>query len=192
LDEHVNRAEETIVALDKIAGMLENVDAVRLEEWDQVIAAHSSMAEIATDNLQPNRRKAIAVQLLDAQRRAQRAELRGHLNCIEILLVLLFRHFGYYIELGRVTVRSKMDVAGGMPFVSNAREDQVTFSAAETAALIRDGGKITAKVLEKLDGMVSMVDSAHGIADADERKAYVTMTARRLQSVLLENADNDV
>lgn len=191
LDENIRRCNEAFSNLEKMQGMLDNSEGVRLEEWDEVLGGSATAEDLPLDisDLAPAQRRVIAIRLLKSQRSKQRADARFYLNCVEMMLVLLFRHFAYYIELGK----------NSNTFIPNEKNSlrrsmtpslQQNQSASETAALIKDGSRITGKVLESLEGLLGFIAVENGVNNADERKAYIEMTARRLQGVLLENTED--
>ncbi|MCO5590252.1 hypothetical protein L7F22_044221 [Adiantum nelumboides] len=192
LDENIHRCNEAFSNLEKMQGMLDNSEGVRLEEWDEVLGGCSTTTEdlpVDISDLAPAQRRVIAIRLLKSQKAKQRADVRFYLNCVEMMLVLLYRHFAYYIDLGRnnnsVVSNDKIFLRRSM--TPSLQQNQ---SASETAALIKDGSRITGKVLESLEGLLGFIAEENGVHNAEERKAYIEMTARRLQGVLLENTED--
>lgn len=222
LDESIKRSNEAFLTLDKMQGMLDNADNVRLDEWDDILAFGSAGsgadAGASASGVPPAQRKMLALQLLRTHCTARRRQLLYHLNSIEMLLTILTRHFAYYLELGAAdaTSGSGWDATGGpaslRPNVSATAVSSSAMPAHEVAALTRDGSKICGKVLEKLDDVLAWLESQLATASsssatiagtyapqqqqqqpvilhADERRAFMSMTARRLQGLFSERLE---
>ncbi|UZJ53454.1 hypothetical protein CBS101457_002774 [Exobasidium rhododendri] len=190
LDEFVSHSNVNLLQLDKVQGILESADSIRLDEWIDVLG--KEVEEVA-----PAKRKSYAVHKFKVQQSALLSKLSFNLNCIEMLLILLFRHFDYYIELETRLQshqnhhQTSTDLLATMTSSSLRRSvtPSVIGGGDETATLIREGNRIVSKVLEKLSQVIASLQSASGVASAEERRAFLSMTARKLQGTLLEKLD---
>jgi nuclear pore complex protein Nup205 len=186
LDEFINKSNAELLQMDKAQGILDNADTVRLDEWNDILG-------MDIEEVPPAKRKLMGIRGVKAHKMALQSDLSYRLNCIEMLLILLFRHFDYYIELGtRVRQHHPSDLLGSTTSSSFLRKSVVAPSVIggnESATLIREGNKIVMKLLDKLNQVISSLQSTAGIPMVEERRAFLEMTARKLQGTLSEKLD---
>lgn len=181
LDGFVDQSNDCLSQMDRIQGFLDNADGIRQEEWNDLLG-------LDAEQVPPAKRKSLAISELKKQRLTLQVNLSFQLNCIEMLLILLVRHFTYYIELG--TRLHHHQISADLTASLRKSVTPSGLGINETAALIRDGNKVVSKVLEKLNQvMLSLQSGSAVIPLAEQRQAFLEMTTRKLQGTLLDKLE---
>lgn len=171
LEEQLTRLSRMLVSMETAQSMLSNADNVRLDEWDEIVRDALGSDDFP-DELGPAKRQSLALRELKARKVALKSSAMTTLDAIEMILVLLYRHFDYYLSLPPSAVRSAASAAvldgdvsryskrngGNGGLSSSIRAGSVGPPSAsvayETAPLVREGSKAIQKVLQRLEEII--------------------------------------
>lgn len=197
MDEQVALLESELATSDRIRSMLENSENVRLEEWDNIVrqvvsspastaAVHEGKGALGDEKLLAEmslgQRRAVATKELRLQLSRLRGKATQRLDMIDVLLVIIYRHFTYYLALadglgsrigpgsGDGTPSGVDDFtapwrssAMGVPHRSRGPAGAGGVSGAvDAAALVNDGAQMVQLVLERLGRVLLTIQSAGG------------------------------
>lgn len=207
LDEQVALLEADLQQADHIKGMLESSENVRLEEWDTVArqALSASTATSPMGDLGLGQRKAIAVRALKTAVNKTKSRSTERLDVIDLTLVLIYRHFSFYLSLASANAASfsqSIDnfaapwrASSTFGNESATRRGFLSGGAGNTGnidadALLRDGSQMVQLVLERLGRVLMTINSAPGsisagMSSARERTAFLELVGRKLQTLLM-------
>jgi len=84
LDDFVDQSNECLLQMERIQGLLDNADGLRQDEWTELLGAD-------IDHISPAKRRTMALRQLKSQSSTLQGDLFFQLNCIEMLLILLYQ-----------------------------------------------------------------------------------------------------
>ena len=154
LDEHVSTVAKEIQALENAVTLLENVDVVRMDEWDEIVRDALKTSDVPAD-LGPAQRKSLAVRELRSRKAHLRASTTAKLDSIEILLVLLVRHVDLFLSLP-VAGQAQAQAQG-----LGLRASSVRPGAVDKPGFGRDTAAVLVPILEDKLGYLTLVSCAH-------------------------------
>lgn len=174
LEEQLTMLSRTLVSMETAQSMLNNADNVRLDEWDEIVRDALGSDELP-DELGPAKRQSLALRELKARKLALKSSAMTALDAIEMMLVLLYRHFDYYLSLPSSAVRSAASAANldadasryKRGISSSIRSGSVgpppPSVAHETAPLVREGSKAIQKILQRLEEIIIVSHSSSSL-----------------------------
>lgn len=183
MDEQVALLEAELSTSDRIRSMLESSENVRLEEWDNVARQAVSADESVLAEMGLAQRKAVATRELKSQLVKLRGRASQRLDVIDVLLVLVYRHFSYYLALvgssssganaGPPTGVEDASAPWRLTANTSSRKNASTFApggAANVDTLLDDGGQMVQLVLERLGRVLLTINSASSGAESASSK----------------------
>ncbi|PWN52683.1 hypothetical protein IE53DRAFT_384865 [Violaceomyces palustris] len=197
LDEQAVGLSKDLQGLDATLGLLNNVDGVRMDEWDEIARDALNAEEVPAD-LGPAQRRSIAMRELKNRRGTLRSAITSKLDAIELILVLLVRHLDFFTSIStNGSLASKSDPVLTSSFLRSGSVNRLRGQtpgivsglggSAERSNLIREFSNILIPILEEKLGYLTL--DSNLVANAKERQAFLQMAGRRLSSILLESQD---
>ncbi|CAD6893111.1 unnamed protein product [Tilletia controversa] len=166
LEEHATTLEDCAAESDKILLLLESHQAWVSETCAEILG--TGLEQVASMSIGLLRSKAL--QRLRVHQRFVRALVILKLDAVEILLVLLLRHFAFYLNP-----------------LPNARENDKSTSTTTTGldrmSIRREGAVAVNEVIERLS-VLTLPGSI--LPGTESRHALIQMAARRLQAITVE------
>ncbi|KAE8211666.1 hypothetical protein CF327_g4611 [Tilletia walkeri] len=172
LEEHATTLEDCAAESDKILVLMESHQSWVSETCAEILG--TSVDQVGSVNIGLLRSK--AVERLRVHQRFVRALVILKLDAVEILLVLLLRHFAFYLN-----------------FLPDARESNKSASIASTGldrlSIRRDGAVAVNEIIERLS-VLTLPGSI--LPGTDSRHALIQMAARRLQAIIVEQEGSTI
>ncbi|PWN23540.1 hypothetical protein BCV69DRAFT_279473 [Microstroma glucosiphilum] len=222
MDEVVASLEADLQTAEGIKSMLENSENVRLEEWDRVVeqslllgatsANNGASAARSLGDLGLGQRKSIATRQLHAHLALLRSQFSERLDLVDLLLVLIHRHFGFYLSLSSSSTGRATTIGGAVddfaaPWRASSagaagasRQQRSTpgggglDSATSSDALLREGAHLVQLALERLGRVLIALTSQDAplkISAPRERSAFLELVGRKLQTLLLVRREEE-
>lgn len=173
MDEQVAELEEHMATADRVQSMLENSENVRLEEWDVIAQQVLSTEQDSLVEAAISQRRAIAIKALRDYLTKLRGKSTQHLDIVDLLLVLIQRHFAFYLDLrngsgttARGSVPTGVDDAFSSAWRSaqgsqgNSKKVTGSLGPIDTRSLLDDGGEMVQMVLERLGRVLLSMTAA--------------------------------
>ncbi|CAO1627452.1 unnamed protein product [Parajaminaea phylloscopi] len=197
MDEQVALLEAELSTSDRIRSMLESSENVRLEQWDSIartsVSAAGAGAEGILAEMSLGQRRALATRELRGELVRLRSRATQRLDTIDVLLVLIYRHFSYYLALaqqrqggsggpGEAPPTGVEWAGASMSFGPSSTTLRKTgrngAGPLDTSTLINDGGQMVQMVLERLGRvLLSMQSAAHAHGSASSAARSTTQAA---------------
>ncbi|CAO1630948.1 unnamed protein product [Sympodiomycopsis kandeliae] len=205
LDEEVAQFEADLYQSEHIKGMLESNENVRLEEWDSIAhqAVTSTPAIASLGDLGLGQRRSIAIQSLKGRLASIKARSTERLDAIDIALVLIHRHFAYYLSLASDAPSSQIPNVDqfAAPWRSTSAASKRGGSGLnnqsnniDARSLINDGSQMVQMVLERLGRVLITINengNPSGLSNPRERSAFLELVGRKLQTLLMVREDKE-
>lgn len=183
LDDQISQLEQDLDTADGIKGMLEHGENVRLEEWDRVVRQSLAIDDSAAQDdggvlshLGLGQRREIATRRLRSHLTLLQGRSTIRLDSIDLLLVLIHRHFEFYLRLasdlgsGRATSSGRDGVDDfsapwRAPSTNNgnnrnllsttfSHQQQQQLQSLDATSLAKEGGEMVQMVLERLGNVL--------------------------------------
>lgn len=203
LDEQVALLEADLQQSERIKGMLDSSENVRLEEWDsvtrQALQAAPALAKIGDLGL--GQRRSIAVRALKSQVARIKARSAERFDAIDLALVLIYRHFAFYLSLASANTSASLsqsvdDFAAPWRAGKEGSKRGVAYAGGSALAasnnsldattLLNDGSQMVQLVLERLGRVLIAMNTAPSVSGSTrERSAFLELVGRKLQSLLM-------
>ncbi|KDN39329.1 hypothetical protein K437DRAFT_250816 [Tilletiaria anomala UBC 951] len=174
LEEEVEKMSTRLPRLEAVLFALKSPNTVSIDDWEDLLRDEAEVSEqfIADAARQPS----LAVSFLKLRLGARRASIAQSLDVIELLMVLLCRHFDYYTSMPHSQLAD--DNLG-------PRRTRMDAQSNDRALLLQVG---TEKFAGLGDRLVELTLGEAQLPDAQERLAFVEMAMRRIQSLLAERS----
>lgn len=216
LDEEFEKLSVRVARLDKVLTATANPTTVSLDDLEELLGIEGTLSSL--DLTEAAGQPALASHLLRRRARTIQGSIAHSLGVIELLLVLLYRHFDFYLSMpdaqladeaawnGTVAAHATLGAGFGTGVgAASGRWPNGGMSPLPTTLSnvlpLRPGGAPQPKVDKQLisrfglDKVAALIDRAVEIAlhpthltDAPERGAFIEMLLRKIQQVLLQPA----
>ncbi len=172
LDEYADSIAKELQALENIETLLENMDAVRQDELDEI--ARDALGDAGVGELSPAQRRSVALRHLRTRKASLRAASTSKLDAVELILVLLIRHIDFF----RTLTTDRSTAAGlarssPVPSLLGAAANNL-----DRSNLMQALAESLLPIVEDKIGYLSLPPAL--VANARERQSFLQMAGRRL------------
>lgn len=182
LEEEWEKFSVRLARLDKVLSVADNPTTASLDDLEELLGIEVplSSSELTEAAGQP----ALASRLLHRRARTLVGSITHGLSVIEVLLVLLYRHFEYYLALpdAQLAEQTLPTLGFGLGFGSNTSPARAAGHTPVDKARLATWGRDKLAAIAERAGEVALTPTH--LPDALEREAFIEMLLRKTQQLL--------